>query len=336
MQHNIINRRSFLRLGTFAFAQAGLGFGADPVSTAPRFLMEWGKQGKEPGEFYFPIGLFITATDDIFVTDSKNQRVQQFTTEGKFVSQFAVPGTRLGGLVVDKEGLVYVPLEMQHKLCVYSSKGKFVREIGKDGKGDGELHFPKDIALAADGTLYVTDSGNHRVQQFTRDGKYLAQWGEYGKEPGHFGGHATVKDGLGGPSCLAFDSEGNVYTTESKVGRVQKLTAAGKPLMAWGDNGIGPGHFGGKFNGFPDPEKNKKANLEGPIFIRVDRDDQVWVSAVCGRVQQFTAEGKLLKCFGEPGTKAGQFYAPHGMAWDSKGHLYVADAFNHRIQKFAV
>jgi DNA-binding beta-propeller fold protein YncE len=36
------------------------------------------------------------------------------------------------------------------------------------------------------------------------------------------------------------------------------------------------------------------------------------------------------------GTDAGQFYAPHGLAFDSRGHLYVVDAFNHRIQKFAV
>ena len=38
----------------------------------------------------------------------------------------------------------------------------------------------------------------------------------------------------------------------------------------------------------------------------------------------------------EQGTAPGQFYAPHGMAFDSKGHLYVVDAYNHRIQKFAV
>lgn len=334
---NSMTRRSFLGVGALALAQASLGFEARAAeAVAPRFLLEWGKQGKEPGEFNFPIGIFITPVDEVFITDSKNQRVQQFSTEGKFVAEFPVPGTRLGGLVVDKQGNVFVPLELQHKICVYSPQGKLLREIGKDGKGDGELHFPKDIALSSDGSLYVTDSGNHRVQQFSQEGRFLAKWGEYGKGPGQFGGHAKPKDGLGGPSCLAFDSKGNVYTTESKAGRVQKLTAAGKPLLAWGDNEVGPGHFGGKFSGFKDPEMNKKVNLEGPIFVRLDRDDCVWISAVCGRVQQFTPEGKFLRGFGEAGTKPGQFYARHGMAWDSKGHLYVADAFNHRIQKFAV
>jgi hypothetical protein len=45
--------------------------------------------------------------------------------------------------------------------------------------------------------------------------------------------------------------------------------------------------------------------------------------------------GKFLRGFGEEGTKPGQFYAPHALVFDSKGCLYVVDAFNHRIQKFA-
>jgi sugar lactone lactonase YvrE len=332
-----VTRRSFLRLGALASAQASLGFfavarAAPAEAPAPRFLLEWGKQGTEPGSFQFPIGIAITPADEVFVTDSKNKRMQQFSTEGKFISQFSVPGTRLGGIAIDKEGNLYVALEMQHKLCVYSPQGKLLREIGKDGTGDGELHYPNDIALAADGTLYVADSGNHRVQQYSLEGKFLAKWGGYGKEPGQFGGHTKPENSIGGPNCLAFDNQRHVYTTEGPGGRVQKLTAAGKPVLAWGDNEVGPGHFGGTFTGF----KNRKVDLEGPVFVRMDKQDRVWVSAVCGRVQQFTAEGKFLRGFGEEGTKPGQFYAPHCMAFDSKGHLYVADAFNHRIQKFAV
>ena len=55
------------------------------------------------------------------------------------------------------------------------------------------------------------------------------------------------------------------------------------------------------------------------------------MAAVSGRIQQFTKDGKYLRGFGEQGTKPGQFYAPHGIALDSHGHLYVVDAYNHRI-----
>ena len=57
---------------------------------------------------------------------------------------------------------------------------------------------------------------------------------------------------------------------------------------------------------------------------------------VNGRVQQFTKSGQYLRGFGGQGTQPGQFYAPHGLAFDRRGHLYVVDAFNHRVQKFAV
>src|SRR5262249_46271063 len=88
-----VTRRSFLRLGALAIAQAGLGFVASARASqaeapAPRFLMEWGKQGTEPGSFQFPVGIAITPGDEIFVTDSVNKRMQQFSTEGKFISQF--------------------------------------------------------------------------------------------------------------------------------------------------------------------------------------------------------------------------------------------------------
>jgi hypothetical protein len=108
-----MTRRSFLRAGALALAQAGLGFVASARATeaealAPRFLLEWGKQGTGQGELQFPIGIAITPGDAVFVTDSKNKRVQQFSTEGKFISQFPVPGTRLGGIGMDKQGNLYV------------------------------------------------------------------------------------------------------------------------------------------------------------------------------------------------------------------------------------
>lgn len=327
-------RRTFLGLGALALAQGGLGFAAEEKASAPRFVLEWGKHGKQAGEFDFPIAITITPADDIFITDSKNQRVQQFTTEGKFVNQFPVSdsGSRIGGIAVDRDGNLYLACQNKHKIAVYTPQGKLVREIGKQGSGDGELYIPSDVAFAADWSFYVTDSGNSRVQHFSPDGKFLGKWGSYGKEPGQFGGHGQKRSGEAGPVTLAFDSHGHLYTTEIKSGRIQKLTTDGKFLLAWGDNEIGPGHFGGKFTGF----KDRKSNLEGPVVLRVDKQDRVWISAVCSRVQQFTTEGKFVQGFGEVGTKPGQFYAPHGLAWDSQGHLYVTDAFNHRVQKFAL
>ena len=68
----------------------------------------------------------------------------------------------------------------------------------------------------------------------------------------------------------------------------------------------------------------------------MDRHDRVWVSSLNDRVQLFTAEGMFLLGIGGTGKGPGQFVRPHGMALDSKWHLYVADAGNQRIQKFEI
>jgi sugar lactone lactonase YvrE len=167
---------------------------------------------------------------------------------------------------------------------------------------------------------------------FDSSGKFLTKWGEYGTKPGQFGGNSNPLSRVGGPQFVALDKEDNVYTTEGSMGRVQKFTADGKFLLAWGDNVDRPGSFGGTFTGF----KDRKVSLQGPIALCLDKQGHVWVSAVNGRVQQFTSQGKYLSGFGEPGAKPGQFYAPHGLAINDRGHLYIVDAYNQRVQKFAV
>ncbi|MBI3463190.1 MAG: hypothetical protein HY000_09045, partial [Planctomycetes bacterium] len=212
---------------------------------------------------------------------------------------------------------------------VYDEAGQVVREWGKRGSGDGEFNQPGGIVLLRDGTMYVTDQCNHRVQKFTVEGKFLGKWGEHGSEPGQFGGPEPAGSRFAGPHFLAMDSRGRLYTTEGVFGRVQQLTQEGKPLAAWGDKGDQPGGFGGLQTGY-----SKKTF--GPVGVLVDKHDRVWVSSLNDRVQAFTPEGKFLFGIGGSGSEPGQFARPHGVAVDSKGHLYVADAGNQRIQKFEV
>jgi sugar lactone lactonase YvrE len=299
---------------------------AEDKSPPIKFLLEWGKKGKEPGELHSPIGVAINAKDEIFVTEFKNNRVQKFSTEGKLLASFAVEAMP-GGIAVDQAGHVYVAPLMSHKICVYDEAGKLLRTWGKLGKDDGDFDQPGGIAIAKDGTVYIADQVNRRVQRFTAEGKFLDKWGEYGSKPGQFDGVENIKSRTGGPHFLAFDKKGDIYTTEAKLGRVQKFTPEGKPLLAFGNNSTESGGFGGR-----------PKNLPGPIAIVVDRWDRVWVSSTNNRVQCFSPEGKYAFGFEslEEGEKPGQFNTPHGLAFDSRDHLYVVDARNHRVQKFAV
>lgn len=343
----------FLSLGVWVLAAVLPCPAAEAAEPAVNvtFLLEWGKKGSAHGEFDSPIGIAINRSDEIFVTDMHNHRVQKFTAEGKFLAAIDIPldgksGRGSGpGIAVDREGHVYVSIMGEHKVRVYSADGKLIRQWGKKGKAAGEFKEPGGIALGRDESVYVADQGNHRVQKFTPEGTFLAEWGEHGSKPGQFGGEEPAGSRFAGPHFLAIDSHGNVYTTEGVLGRVQKFTAEGKFLLAWGDKGDQPGGFGSLKNPY-------SSNTFGPIGICTDRQDRVWVSSLNNRVQLYSPEGKYLTGLGgravplldgegkylapKGNEEPGQFLMPHAMVVDSRGCLYVVDANHNRIQKFRI
>lgn len=326
------SRRQFLGAGVAGFfLLAGASRIKGDDNPPPKFLLEWGKQGKAEGEFSACVGIAIGKDDEVYTAEFRNQRVQRFTPEGKFISSFPVQ-PHAGGVAVDPGGNVYVAHWNSNKVAAYSPKGDLLREWGVKGTEDGQFQLPGSIALGPDGFLYVPDQGNSRVQKFTTDGKFVAKWGSLGKEPGQFGGGQGAGGRFAGPQFVAFDKAGNVYTTDAANDRVTKFTSEGKLLAHWGSESVEPGGFG-------PPPKNKDGSpgMGGPISICVDRADRVWVSATNNRVQQFTNDGKFLHGLGleGEGTESGRFHLPHGLALDSRDCLYVADTMNWRIQKFA-
>lgn len=338
--------RSFLLVAAHFFVVTIACFpvparGDEPPTAVPRFILEWGQQGSDNGEFDFPIGIAINRADEVFVTDFTNARVQKFSAEGKFLAAFAVSPFP-GGIALDHDENLYIahmgipPSKYEgerkrDKVAVFSPAGKLLREWGKPGSGDGEFDMPGGIAFSPDGgRVYVADQCNRRIQVFDAQGKFLTKWGRKGFKPGEFGGDPHPKAFFAGPTFLACDRQGNLFTTEAILCRVQKFTSEGELLLAWGDTEVGPGKFGDKFTAFG------QGNMRGPTGLCFDAQSRLWTNAIGGRIQLFTEKGEYLLGFGEEGTKPGQFYAPHGLAIDSHGCLYVVDAFNHRIQKFAV
>lgn len=329
-----LSRRGFLfgaGVACLSLITRGARAASDDSLPAPRFLLEWGTQGKEHGQFSACVGVAIGANDEVYTAEFRNERVQRFTSDGKFLSSFAVL-PHAGGVAVAPDGNVYVAHWNSNKIGVYSPTGERLREWGEKGEGDGQFQLPGSVAIGPDHLLYVPDQGNSRVQKFTLDGKFVGKWGTLGKEPGQFGGDQPPGGRFSGPQFVAFDRAGNVYATDAAMDRIQKFTPAGELLAHWGNESVDPGGFGPP----PVDKKSGKPIMGGPIGICVDRNDRVWVSATNNRVQQFTNDGKFLRGMGGLGTDPSQFHLPHALALDSLGCLYVADTMNWRIQKFAV
>jgi sugar lactone lactonase YvrE len=318
--------------GPVAAASPGAAQGA---GRSPTYLLQWGKKGAGPGEFNFPIGVAVTHAGDVLVTDFYNRRIQRFDADGAFLSEMPLAQTP-GPIILDQNDRMYIShfgamqpdgQQRPDKIAVYDPSGKLLHEWGKTGTGDGEFNYPGGLAVTPEGQLYVADQTNRRVQRFdAASGAFLGKWGEYGTAPGQFGGNVSVPSRVGGPQFVAVDSVGHVYTTEGSMTRVQQFSPDGQALRVWGDNEDRPGGFGvGPFRG-----------ATGPIAICIDKKDRLWISSSNGRVQQFSEDGKYLQGIGTAGSGPGQFLAPHGLALDGRGHLYAADAANHRVQKFAI
>jgi sugar lactone lactonase YvrE len=315
-------------------------FGAAPARAAEplksRCVRAWGVKGDKPGEFYSPIGVALNARDEVIVTDLNNSRVQIFSNEGVYTGGFDLPrdtperkSSQAGGVAVDRDGLIYVTFMMQDKVRVYTQSGELVREWGERGAKEGQLFAPGGIAITPDRHAWVCDQRNHRMQKFTLDGKFVLAWGEHGQAPGQFDGVEPAGSRFGGPHFVDLDGMGRLYTTEGALTRVQQLSPEGKPLLAWGSKGDEPGAFGAH-------QFSSLKNTLGPIGIRIDRFDRVYVSSLNDRVQVFSTEGKFLFLVGDSGQDRGEFARPHGMAFDSRDRLYVADAGNQRIQVFEI
>ena len=332
--------RLFRRLGLAFVAAVGfvafVGTSARAQESAPKFLLEWGKKGEGPGEFYSPIGIAFDSHGDLFVTDLNNARVQKFSADGQHLEGFDLPrdtadrkSTMIGGIAIDGDDLIYVTYMIQHKVVVYRESGELVREWGKLGAAEGEFNQPGGILLGDDGTVTVCDQCNHRVQTFSKEGRFLSQWGGYGTDEGQFDGLGTKGTRFGGPHFIARDRGGRLFTTEGFQGRVQAFSPEGKRLTQWGDKGDQPGGFGAyDFGSLP--------TSVVPIGIAIDSHDRVFVSSLNDRVQCFDTTGKFLFGIEGTGKEGDTLLHPHGMAFDREGRLYICDAGNQRILKFEI
>src|SRR5680860_678354 len=102
---------------------------------------------------------------------------------------------------------------------------KFLKMFGGKGSENGQLVAPHSIDIEKKGNVYVTDTGNNRIQKYDSDGNFLIKWGEEGSNDGQF---IKLHD-------IAVDPSGKyVYTLELKNHRVQKFTSEGSFILKWG------------------------------------------------------------------------------------------------------
>jgi DNA-binding beta-propeller fold protein YncE len=184
-----------------------------------------------------PISVEVTRENTILIADVGLKRIVELDAEGSFLRALG----RAGDLdnptdaVLSRDGrAVYVCDSKRHQIVVFDrATGEVVDRFGRRGEKPGEFNYPTAIAFAADGSLFVVDQINARVQILSPDGEYLETLGSRGTRYGQF-----VR-----PKDVAIDSMGYIYVTDGAFNNVQIFNQDLELLTFVGRSGSGPGEF---------------------------------------------------------------------------------------------
>src|SRR4051794_4822666 len=173
--------------------------------------------------------------------------------------------------------------------------------FGEEGSGNGQFKQPElGIATDSEGNIWVSDTGNNRIQKFNSKGEYLTKFGKEGTGNGEFKS----------PKGLAIDPSGNIWVVDSGNNRVQKFNPKGEYLLKFGEKGSGEGQF------------------NSPAGITFSGTNAFVVDSGNNRVQKFnlTFSSKFLAQFGKEGSGDGEFKSPTGVVVG--GVIWVTDPGN--------
>ena len=230
----------------------------------------FGELGAGPGQFNEPWGIAVDGAGNIYVADTWNHRVQMFDADHRFVTSW-------GGLVQ-------------------------TTELGADG-ANGLFYGPRDIAVSPVGEVFVTDTGNKRVQVFSSDGTFLREFGGWGTGPGK----------LDEPVGISVSEDGLVAVADTWNRRVQVFDAYGNSLALWEV----PGWSGNNVE-----EKPFLAWGAGTLYV-ADPSRQ--------RVLAFSAEGEYA--WSMSAAAGANLSFPLGLAADGDV-LYVSDVHTSNVTAY--
>src|SRR5712691_7099511 len=261
-----------------------------------RMVDHWGEEVLDLAH-----SVYIDPQDSIFILSHRAHFILKFNPDGKHVLTLGKRGVA-ADTGYTKEG--HVPGSP------WLSGGGLPITNGV-GHGGPPFNQPTDVAVAANGDIFVSDGyRNSRVQKFSADGTWLSSWGE----PGDARDLRNTKDkpGLFHTVHSVWEHQGKVYVADRENNRIQIFNLDGDYLDMW-------------------------TGFERPTKLYVGADGMMYVAELEDRVSIVDLQGNVIGRFGsERSHDPGKFWGPHGIWTDSVGDLYVAEVLEGaRLQKFA-
>lgn len=312
------------------------------------FIRQMGSQGSAPGQFNSPRDVALAADGSLWVTDTGNRRIQQFFPDGRFIKQYGRLNNPLeaiyeypAGMAFAADGSVWIGNSQKSALLHITLDGNVIEVLGGGVPDDywapsayrGNFPVPQIITTATDGSVWKEDIGNHRIQRVDTNGNIIAQAGSEGQlgQLRDIGQIKTAKDGsvwvedgwYTCPSCSILPLKGSANGRASpgfSYHRLQHFTADGQFTAA----------ITSLFN---DNSKDFSVGADGSLWLI--KVDYLSNGSPVAHIQHIGIDGRIIQQLGASGSGVGQFKDPRGIAIAPDDTLWVLDAGNKRIQKFA-
>ena len=275
------------------------------------FNSSWGSPGSAEAQFNSPWGIAVSPSNEVYVLDKGNDRIQKFTREGVFIGEVTVEDlTSPYGISFRSDGSYIISGYMEVAGHTRATLMEF--DAGDNLQGViADLANPFDIPIDlayTENKVYVADAGSNQVYYFSEsDGtwSFNNRWGITIAGDTH----------TAAPRGIAVDSKGGVYVVDSGNHKIKKFNRAGSYLNSWGMEGTGEEEF---FN---------------PWDIFIDQFDYVYVvDSENHRIQKFDSKGTFITTFGSYGSGDSQFTSPMYAFEDGYGNAYITDTGNNRVQ----
>jgi hypothetical protein len=270
----------------------------------------------------------VDSRDRVFLFCRGDHPVMIYERDGRFVGSWGagVFTMRTHGITIGPDDSVYCTDDAGHSVRKFTPEGKLLLTLGGNGGKPSDSGYdgsnlttvaraappfnrPTNLAVAPSGDLYVSDGyGNARVHRFSSTGKVLASWGEPGTGPAQF----ML------PHGIAVDATGNVFVCDRESDRIQVFTADGRFLREITEVQR-PTQIVLAHGLMYVSELGWRSGQRSFRHGQIERD-------LPSRVSVLDGNGSVLTRIGGPDPCApGSFCAPHGLAVDSTGDLYVAE-----------
>ena len=196
---------------------------------------------------------------------------------------------------------------------------------------EATLIAPRGVAAAADGTVYISDSGNHRIRKLNADGDISTVAGTRNSGFRRDGGLATSAE-LDLPLGIAVDGSGDLFIADSRNHRIRRVLATGIITTLAGSNNFG-GDGGPATDALLFFPLSVAVNSLGDLYIADSRNHRIRQVNVSGTITTVAGTGDPDFAGDGGQARAADLFAPRDLTFDADENLYIADLGNRRVRK---